>query len=306
MILMPADHGPESWINNWILQGWVVTSLLHIRGMISSEPRALEPRLMTRHLDNFTLMIDNWILQGWVYHVTTAQAKRDPPEPRTLELQLIGPGFRSHEGIYFARVLSKSRTTTTMATPLTDQPELDQNTTDVAMRRQISALQEEVANLRHPPRQMMWALEVSIVQWLTFVTETVLYGPGVAFEDLYHSPLKSRTSWMNLIDVSVLRTMKTQLTLRSMSTSDDWESCSDNSFKTGSLDWCIRWIDALLPFLAEGIWISVRRSSTCNYLRRRKFLEYAILPIRAAIPYSWIKVLIKLVRKTRAASRRGF
>jgi len=66
---------------------------------------------------------------------------------------LTGPGFRSHAGIYFTRVLSKTRTTTAMATPLTDHPEHDQNTTDAAMRRRISALQEEVVNLRHPPKQ---------------------------------------------------------------------------------------------------------------------------------------------------------
>ena len=44
------------------------------------------------------------------------------------------------------------RTATAMTTPLTDQPELDQNATDVATRRQISALREEVTNLRHPSK----------------------------------------------------------------------------------------------------------------------------------------------------------
>ena len=52
-------------------------------------------------------------------------------------------------------MLSQTRTTTTMATPLTDQSEHNQDMTDVAMRRQISALQEEVAILRHPPKQTM-------------------------------------------------------------------------------------------------------------------------------------------------------
>ena len=115
-------------------------------------------------------------------------------------------------------------------------------------------------------------------KWLPFVTEIVLYRLGVAFEELYHSPLESRTLWMNSTDASVLRTTKTQLTLRSKPPSDYWGSCSDSSFKTGPLDECLQWTVAPQSLPARGIRFPIGRSSTCNNLRRCEFfgMRYTI------------------------------
>ena len=95
---------------------------------------------------------------------TATYVRNDPSVPRVLELRLISPRFRSRsQGIYFTRVVSKTRTATTMTALPTDEPELGQDACNAALRRQLSALREEVASLRRPSRPVVLALEVSIV-----------------------------------------------------------------------------------------------------------------------------------------------
>ena len=66
---------------------------------------------------------------------------------------LTGPGFWSQAGYISLPSPWQDTYSTTMAPPLTDQPQHEQNIIDASMRRRISALQEEVANLHCASKQ---------------------------------------------------------------------------------------------------------------------------------------------------------